>query len=78
MNLFSNLIKDLRCHGWMIIIKLFQEVICTLRGDRGWRRDGGGTGMDERRRGAVSHRFEVSLQFMTRVGLRGTLRVKGG
>jgi len=62
----------------MIIIKLFQEVICTLRGGGRWRRDGGGMGMDERRRGAVSHRFEASLQFMTRVGLRGTSRVKGG
>lgn len=40
---------------------------------------GEGTGMDERRRGgAVSHRFEASLQFMTRVGLRGTSRTKGG
>lgn len=64
--------------------KAFPRVICTLRGSA---RGGGGWkagrkrkgGMDERRRGAVSHRFEAaSLQFMTRVGLRGTSRVKGG
>lgn len=35
-------------------------------------------GGQKRRQGAVSLRFEPSLQFMTRVGLRGTSRVKGG
>ena len=33
---------------------------------------------EKRRQGAVSLRIESSLQFMTRVGLRGTSRVKGG
>jgi len=41
----------------------------TAGGKEGWMREG---------RDAVSHRFEASLQFMTRVGLRGTSRVKGG
>lgn len=42
---------------------------------RGERRDGN---REKRRQGAVSLRFESSLQFITRVGLRGTSRVKGG
>lgn len=57
----------------MIIIKLFHGVVFTSRSDAGERGQGW-----ERRQGAVSLRFEPSLQFMTRVGLRGTSRVKGG
>jgi len=56
--------------------KAFPRVIWYFEGqqdtageEEGWMREG---------RGAVSHRFEASLQFMTRVGLRGTSRVKGG
>lgn len=64
--------------------KAFPRVICTLRGSRIERETERKREkmvertMDERRRDAVSHRFEASLQFMTRVGLRGTSRVKGG
>lgn len=40
--------------------------------------EGFGTGEKRRQGAVVSLRFESSLQFMTRVGLRGTSRVKGG
>lgn len=59
----------------MIIIKLFQGVGLYFEKWRGAERVGDRV---KRRQGAVSLRFESSLQFMTRVGLRGTSRVKGG
>lgn len=62
----------------MIIIKLFQGVARTLRKGEGGGEEGFGTGEKRRHGAVVSLRFESSLQFMTRVGLRGTSRVKGG